>query len=160
MIKNQKSPLDECLNTETILQDLTNDSANLELWQKLKLLTFGKSVCLVICGTLVNFLVKIQLSILNGYNYQSITNNNNKFVLTPKMQEKYLSLCQLFVSNQIGKWTEETLLPIIETHIGPLELNKKLRLGTFIKGSLRIYRSMDWSQRKNMIILHSMLGLS
>ena len=145
-----KEKIDEILNTESVFQQLSKDSANLELWQQFKVLTFGKSVCWVICGTLVNFLLKIQLSILNGYIYQSLgpKQNNNKLNLTPKIQEKFLSFCKLFIERQIGQWTLDHLLPTITAHLDYLELNKKITMAQIQDLYSKMQRSLVFDTKK------------
>lgn len=70
-----KETIAQSLSTETILTELRNSAISAEkkqqLWEELKVLSFAKCVTLVICGTLLKFLVKIQLNILAGYNYQA-----------------------------------------------------------------------------------------
>ena len=100
-----KRIIGETLKTSHILLELKTNSSNLSLWQELKSLVIGKSLAIVICGTFVDFLVKIQLNILAGYN----VNNNNP--ISTKTQEYFLSLCQFFISKQVESWTKDELMP-------------------------------------------------
>ena len=100
-----KRIIGETLKTSHILLELKTNSSNLSLWQELKSLVICKSLAIVICGTFVDFLVKIQLNILAGYN----VNNNNP--ISTKTQENFLSLCQFFISKQVESWTKDELMP-------------------------------------------------
>ena len=117
-----KRIIGETLKTSDILLELKTDSSNLSLWQELKGLVVGKSLSLVICGTFVDFLVKIQLNILAGYN----VNNNNP--ISTKTQEQFLSLCQFFISKQVKSWIKDELMPKVTKEMEGVELTQKYDL--------------------------------
>ena len=117
-----KRIIGETLKTSDILLELKTNSSNLELWKELKSLVLGKSLAIVICGTFVDFLVKIQLNILAGYN----VNNNNP--ISTQTQEHFLSLCQLFISKQVEKWTKDELMPNVTQTMENVELTQKYDL--------------------------------
>lgn len=103
-----KQVLSQCLSTETILQELKQDSANVELWQQLKLLTFGKCSAWIVCSVLTEILTRIQLHLLTGYNVQ---NNNH---LTEKLQQQFMKLTELFINNKVQHWVESDLLSVLK----------------------------------------------
>ena len=95
---------------------------------------------------------------MNGYNYQAImvqhkTTNNNKFSLTPKIQEKYLNLSQLFVYQRVANWIQETLLPLIQTHIGPIELDQSLSMVQIQELFSKIQRNLKFEQKIGEFLL-------
>jgi hypothetical protein len=54
--------------------------------------------------------------------------NNNNFNLTPKIQEKYLSFCQLFVYKQVSRWAQEDLLSVLKSLLVKFGLAEPMNL--------------------------------
>lgn len=103
-----KNVLNQCLSTEKLIEDLKGDSANVELWQELKLLTFGKCSAWIICSVLTEILTRIQMHLLTGYNVQ---NNNH---LTETLQQQFMRLTELFINNKVQFWIESELLLVLK----------------------------------------------
>ena len=135
-----KRIIGETLKTSHILLELKTNSSNLSLWQELKSLVIGKSLAIVICGTFVDFLVKIQLNILAGYN----VNNNNP--ISTKTQENFLSLCQFFISKQVESWTKDELMPKVTKK--ECDIKIKRDISTKDRISSRPLFSDEWERQR------------
>lgn len=123
----------EILNSSMLVSQIksTNDKElKVKLWDDLKLMVFDRCSLLVVAGTLLNVILRVQLNIVAGYVYQQTVvkvqqNNNKKFQLNGHLQEKYLSLGQKFVKKGIGSICKDLNLPEI---VGDLSLKQKLSL--------------------------------
>ncbi len=120
------------LDSSTILNDLKapDKKADLDLWNRLKVLSFAQCITLSFGGAILNLILKIQLNILAGYSYQNTVNNNaahHEAQFNAKVQEKYLSLCQLFVTKRIPEWIEKAE-PEVAAVLNDIQLTQKLSL--------------------------------
>ncbi len=116
LLPELKQILSQCFDSKSVLSQLQQDSANVQLWQQLKFVVFGKCSALIICSSLAEMMVKIQLHILAGYNVQ---NNNNP--LSIKLQETFMNLSHLFITQKIQKWIPEAFEPFLHSILDQYE---------------------------------------
>ena len=94
------------LDTDSIktqLKDAENLSQDdkVKLWMELKVISVSRCVLVVVGGVYLSIMVRIQLNILAGYLFhqESVSNNNIKLgTFSKELQEKFLSICNHFVT--------------------------------------------------------------
>ena len=88
---------------KTQLKDTENISQDdkIKLWMELKVISVSRCVLMVVGGVYLSIMVRIQLNILAGYLFhqESVSNNNLKLgTFSKELQEKFLSICNYFVT--------------------------------------------------------------
>ena len=94
------------LDTDSIktqLKDTENISQDdkIKLWKELKVISVSRCVLMVVGGVYLSIMVRIQLNILAGYLFHQESGSNNNFkmgTISKELQEKFLSICNHFVT--------------------------------------------------------------
>lgn len=95
-----------------VLKSKPPPTEKLQLWEELKVISFSRCFVLILGGVYLAVMIRVQLNILAGYLYvQEIAgqppalNNNRdqKPKISVTLQEKFLNICTLFVSEGIEK---------------------------------------------------------
>jgi len=77
LLPTLQATLADSLNTEQIIELLKNKPENkMELWERLKILSFTRVVCAVYCSCMLTVLLRVKLNIMGGYMY--LDNMHNK----------------------------------------------------------------------------------
>ncbi|XP_046474770.1 peroxisomal biogenesis factor 3 [Neodiprion pinetum] len=87
------------LNTETIVNKLRHGSNDkIALWNELKVLALARSAALIYSSTMLVATLRIQLNLMGGYMFRDSKNQNEQAKIDGAMQERYLSICEYFMS--------------------------------------------------------------
>ncbi|XP_059079405.1 peroxisomal biogenesis factor 3-like [Tigriopus californicus] len=96
--------IEKSLDSEPILERIKNQTGNkIELWNELKVLSFARALAMIITGTQLVLLLKLQLNILSGILYIKQPSQ----VLSSRLQERFMALSQNFISFSVPKICEQ-----------------------------------------------------
>uniref|UniRef100_A0A1B6CP06 Peroxisomal biogenesis factor 3 n=1 Tax=Clastoptera arizonana TaxID=38151 RepID=A0A1B6CP06_9HEMI len=110
------------LNTDELVETLRNQTKDkLVTWEELKIRAFAKVCASVYAGAMLVIVLRIQISIIGGYMYCD-SKDGCLPRITNEMQEKYLSLCQFFLTEGIKE-----LCILIENKVRPVLEKKSLK---------------------------------
>lgn len=92
------------LNTEAIVDKLRHGSSDkIALWNELKVLAVARSAALVYSSTMLVATLRIQLNLIGGYMFRDSKNQEEHVRIDSAAQEKYLSICEYFMSEGAAK---------------------------------------------------------
>lgn len=98
--------IEDNLDTEPILEKIKNQEGNkILLWNELKVLSFARALAMIITGTQLVLLLKLQLNILSGILYIK----RQSQVLSSRLQERFMALSQNYLSFSVPKICERIL---------------------------------------------------
>ena len=94
---------DRCLDTEAAAEEIrSNPEDKVALWEELKVTAAARCVARILCSVHLTALLRLELNVLGGRLYHDTTTTSAASTLTTKVQEKYLELCQAFISQGAG----------------------------------------------------------
>lgn len=91
-------------NTDELIEKLINKAQDkVAIWEELKIMAFAKVCVLVYSGAMLVIILRIQLNIIGGYMYCDSMRMADSGLprISNEIQEKYLSLCQFFLTEGI-----------------------------------------------------------
>ncbi|XP_033737531.1 peroxisomal biogenesis factor 3-like [Pecten maximus] len=103
MLPTLREALMKKFDTEAVKESLKNSPENkLELWEKLKVISLTRIICVLYGCSILCLLLRVQLNIVGGYMFlDNVFNRNgmtqNTAVVPKELQEKYLSLIRHFM---------------------------------------------------------------
>lgn len=144
-----RKELTESLDTESLTSELRSNKDlskedKLRLWNELKSVSVTRCVVLVVGGVYLAVMVRIQLNILAGYlfNNEPMANNNIKMgSVSREVQEKFLSICNNFVSLGL-KSLCFNVHEMVKGCVEKLELQQKLSLAEIEAVFQEVLRSL------------------
>lgn len=90
--------IQRALNTEECVIELQNSSNDrIKVWEKFKIMIFSKLSTLVYASAILTVTLRIQLNLIGGYLYKDAQS------IDGAVQQKYLTLCQVFLQDGIEK---------------------------------------------------------
>uniref|UniRef100_A0A0K8TT58 Peroxisomal biogenesis factor 3 n=1 Tax=Tabanus bromius TaxID=304241 RepID=A0A0K8TT58_TABBR len=106
------------LNSEEILEKLRKNPENkIELWEKLKILSFTRLTAFIYASSILVVTLRVQLNLLGGYLYKDTVTGEAK--ITDDIRQAYLSLIQHFLKdgiNHLVKLIDEKVRMILKKY--------------------------------------------
>ena len=151
----------------------------MQFWTELKVISVSRCVVLVLSGVYLCIMLRVQLNILAGYLFdQQISstagissfviteqvdlmtslgtpqlNNNNKLQkLSTELQEKFLSICNNFVSEGVGRLSAQ-VSTLVSSSLKNLSLQQRLSLVELEAVFLDIFKQIQSGETETSSIL-------
>lgn len=116
------------LDTEAIVEKLRLGSGNkIALWNELKVLAIARSAALIYSSAMLVATLRIQLNLIGGYMFRDSKNQNEPVKVDGVTQERYLSICEYFMSEGAAKLSAFIREKVEET-TATISLGQKLTL--------------------------------
>ncbi|KAK2157632.1 hypothetical protein LSH36_188g10023 [Paralvinella palmiformis] len=133
MLPNLRQTLMVLLSTEELTAELKNKPANkLEIWEKLKILSFTRTILAVYSSCLLTVFLRVQLNIIGGYMYlDSLLDQNGgtsePYRAQPDVQQRYLAMIQYFLERGIPD-IEEVIKTAVCNRLKNISLKHQMSL--------------------------------
>ncbi|XP_012252718.1 peroxisomal biogenesis factor 3 [Athalia rosae] len=139
------------LDTEAIVEKLRLGSGDkISLWNELKVLALARSAALIYASTILVVTLRIQLNVMGGYMFRDSKNPGQQVEIDGPMQEKYLSICEYFMSEGAVKLSQFIKGKVEET-AASITLAQKLSLRDVEQIYLGITSSISADSNKDPI---------
>lgn len=133
MLPTLREALITKFDTDAIKEALKSSPENkLELWEKLKIISVARIVCVVYGCSIMCLVLRVQLNIIGGYMFlDSMLNRNGvtqEMAVVPKdLQERYLSLIRHFMDNGLFQMCD-VIEEAVEKEMRSVPLKDRLSL--------------------------------
>ncbi|RUS75138.1 hypothetical protein EGW08_017101 [Elysia chlorotica] len=128
MISHLRSTLVKHLDTESVKELLKSSPPNkLDIWEDLKIMSFTRTVAAVYGACMLSVMLRVQLNIVSGYLYLGINEGDPKPSISPRVQERYLSLVKIFIEQGFVDFIHYLKLAVMK-EFGSLSLKELLSL--------------------------------
>lgn len=131
MLPTLREALIKKFDTEAVKESLKNSPENkLELWEKLKVISVSRIVCVLYGCSILCLLLRVQLNIVGGYMFlDSVFNRNgmtpNPALVPKELQERYLSLIRHFMDHGLHQLCD-LIHEAVQKEIKSLSLKERL----------------------------------
>lgn len=116
------------LNTEEIVDKLRHGtSEKIALWYELKILAIARSAALIYSSTMLVATLRIQLNLISGHMFRDSKNIDEQAKIDGALQERFLSICEYFMSEGAAKLSIFIKEKVEET-VTSISLAQKLTL--------------------------------
>jgi len=142
LIPSLKETFIRCLDVDSLTDSLKNRIPNkLEVWDRLKVIAFTRIIVTIYGTSLLNVLLRIQLSVIGGYLFQEAGSDQKKATMRnidgvilshvtaidTDLQHKYLSLANYLVQGGMEELCDYVLAKS-ESVVGRLSLKQKVTI--------------------------------
>ncbi|OWF49669.1 peroxisomal biogenesis factor 3-like [Mizuhopecten yessoensis] len=131
MLPTLREALIKKFDTDAVKESLKNSPENkLELWEKLKVMSLTRIICVLYGCSILCLVLRVQLNIVGGYMFlDSMFNRNgmtqNMAVVPKELQERYLSLIRHFMDYGLFQLCD-VIHEAVEKEIKSVSLKERL----------------------------------
>ncbi|KAK3797399.1 hypothetical protein RRG08_055597 [Elysia crispata] len=128
MISHLRDTLVKHLDTETVKELLKSSPPNkVDIWEDLKIMSFTRTVAAVYGACMLSVMLRVQLNIVSGYLYLGTVEGDPKPSISPRVQERYLSLVKIFIEQGFVDFIHYLKLAVMK-EVGCLSLKEPVSL--------------------------------
>ncbi|EDW79459.1 uncharacterized protein Dwil_GK20400 [Drosophila willistoni] len=109
--------LKECSTVELLEQLRQNPKNKVELWEKVKIISFTRLATFVYASSMLVIALRVQLNVLGGYIYRDIM--SGEVQITDELKQQYLSLIRHFIAEdglrELVRYIRSQVLVVIKS---------------------------------------------
>ncbi|XP_068143049.1 peroxisomal biogenesis factor 3 [Drosophila tropicalis] len=109
--------LKECSTVELLEQLRQNPKNKVELWEKIKIISFTRLATFVYASSMLVIALRVQLNLLGGYIYRDIMTGEEQ--ITDELKQQYLSLIRHFIAEdglrELVRYIRSQVLVVIKS---------------------------------------------